>query len=380
LEFHKFYVRKNGQGVAYLLFCWTGIPGLIALVEFFIFAFTDSEYLRKKYPETAGVGLIIGLVAGGIIFIGMLAVIAIPNFIVYRTRAYDSSANADIKNAYMSAQAYFTDYPEATVTNRELSETGYRPSEGVVLIIEDGNLRTLKMGSYHERGKKVFFADWQGRIEFAELNSATSGFDWDRIVNSDVFRQMSRLMGGVIAVGLMALLIGVLGKPIGWIWPNIVDTVSAREASKQGLWASAWCAGATILAVILSEFGIQLLNIDMYALFDAFLFIIIGWGIQKMNKVAAVAGLTLYMLERIVIWSEYGAKNLAIAIFISLMFINSIRGNFAYHEFMKDNKSIKEDIEDPNAYSYCPQCKSTYRDGSNICSDCGIELIRLEKE
>ena len=30
---HKFYSHRAGAGVCYLLFCWTGIPAIIALVE-----------------------------------------------------------------------------------------------------------------------------------------------------------------------------------------------------------------------------------------------------------------------------------------------------------------------------------------------------------
>lgn len=31
---HKFYAGKIGAGICYLLFCWTFIPGFIALIEF----------------------------------------------------------------------------------------------------------------------------------------------------------------------------------------------------------------------------------------------------------------------------------------------------------------------------------------------------------
>lgn len=124
-------------------------------------------------------------------------------------------------------------------------------------------------------------------------------------------------------------------KRIEWLWPSIVDTTTATQASKQGLWACAWCAGATIFFVVLAQFGAQMLNFDISALWDAFLFIIIGWGIYKMNRIAAVAGLLLYLLERAYMWSEYGPKNPAMAIFITLMFINSIRGIFAYHKMNK---------------------------------------------
>ena len=33
---HKFYAGKTGTGIAFLLFCWTGIPALIALIDFIV--------------------------------------------------------------------------------------------------------------------------------------------------------------------------------------------------------------------------------------------------------------------------------------------------------------------------------------------------------
>ncbi|MDR2090419.1 MAG: TM2 domain-containing protein [Clostridiales bacterium] len=33
---HKFYQGKIGLGILYLLFCWTYIPGIVALIEFII--------------------------------------------------------------------------------------------------------------------------------------------------------------------------------------------------------------------------------------------------------------------------------------------------------------------------------------------------------
>ncbi len=113
---HKFYVKKYWQGLFYLLFCFTYVPAIIALVEFVIYASTSAEKLQEEYPETKSVPVVILLVAIG--FIGILTAIAIPNFVAYNMRAYNSSANADIKNAYTAAQVYYTVYPSDVITSR----------------------------------------------------------------------------------------------------------------------------------------------------------------------------------------------------------------------------------------------------------------------
>ncbi len=45
---HKFYVGKTGEGIAYLLLSWTGIPAFIAFIEIFVIAagsFKDDRNL-----------------------------------------------------------------------------------------------------------------------------------------------------------------------------------------------------------------------------------------------------------------------------------------------------------------------------------------------
>ena len=46
-----------------------------------------------------------------IAIVGILAAIAIPNFIEYRKRGYNSQANFDVKNAYTSCQTVFQEAP-----------------------------------------------------------------------------------------------------------------------------------------------------------------------------------------------------------------------------------------------------------------------------
>lgn len=46
---HKFYLRKYLQGVIYLVLFWTGIPALIAFVEFIIYALKSEADLQAAY-------------------------------------------------------------------------------------------------------------------------------------------------------------------------------------------------------------------------------------------------------------------------------------------------------------------------------------------
>jgi len=51
LGVHKFYQNKIGKGFLYLLFSWTTIPSIIAVIEAIIYlTMTDEEY-RLKYGE-----------------------------------------------------------------------------------------------------------------------------------------------------------------------------------------------------------------------------------------------------------------------------------------------------------------------------------------
>jgi TM2 domain-containing membrane protein YozV/ribosomal protein L40E len=46
---HKFYLGRAGVGILYLLFCWTFIPAIIALVEGIIYLTMSDENFAEKY-------------------------------------------------------------------------------------------------------------------------------------------------------------------------------------------------------------------------------------------------------------------------------------------------------------------------------------------
>ena len=101
-----------------------------------------------------------------IAIIGILAAIAIPNFISYRTRGYDASANADVKNAYTAAQAYFSDYPTGSITTAKLKSYGYTVSPDVTPTVtaSKGTAGTLEITTHHANGDKTYSIDEAGVI------------------------------------------------------------------------------------------------------------------------------------------------------------------------------------------------------------------------
>lgn len=48
LGIHKFYMGKIGQGILYLLFCWTGIPAFIGLIEGIIYLTESDEKFASR--------------------------------------------------------------------------------------------------------------------------------------------------------------------------------------------------------------------------------------------------------------------------------------------------------------------------------------------
>jgi len=110
----------------------------------------------------------------------------------------------------------------------------------------------------------------------------------------------------------------------------------AQKVARQGTWAACFVAGMTTLFAVASIAGVLSKDfpIDGWALVDAAIFGIIAWGIYQMSRVAAVAGLVIYCLEKIYMQSVMGTKfasGLIVAVIIILAFINAIRGTFAYH-------------------------------------------------
>ena len=67
--------------------------------------------------------------------IGLLAAIAIPQFIAYRTRAIDTQMKNDLKNAAMAMESYFAEFKIYPASVGSISFAGYRQTNGISLVI-----------------------------------------------------------------------------------------------------------------------------------------------------------------------------------------------------------------------------------------------------
>ena len=105
-----------------------------------------------------------------IAIIGILAAIAIPQFSAYRKRAYNSSAEADLRNAATAQEAYQVD--EQVYCNAATTLTGatygFFQSAGVTFAISGADTSGYTMTAYHGSGDKTYTIEGPGGTVKAE--------------------------------------------------------------------------------------------------------------------------------------------------------------------------------------------------------------------
>ena len=100
-----------------------------------------------------------------IAIIGILAAIAIPNFISYRKRAYERSANSDMKNAYTAAMAYMTDYPGVQINSMDMvTSSGFRSTTNVGTGVAASTTNTFTITTKHISGDYTFSITHDGSV------------------------------------------------------------------------------------------------------------------------------------------------------------------------------------------------------------------------
>jgi hypothetical protein len=131
-------------------------------------------------------------------------------------------------------------------------------------------------------------------------------------------------------------------KKSNFFWPNVDTPEGAKKAAGYGT------AASIIVAVITAGFATWAIVsrrtvmgfMDASSYWDAALFFAIAFGIYKEKRFAAIAGLTLYLLEKADQIHSTGQFQGAVpAVFLTIMFLSSVRGTFALHRLRNQSGS-----------------------------------------
>jgi hypothetical protein len=134
-------------------------------------------------------------------------------------------------------------------------------------------------------------------------------------------------------------------KANNW-WEAISSIDAAKKLASQGTWAAGFVSAVTLLLTVVGiTFGASvegLPTFDAWSFIDVGIYVAIARYIYKMSRIAAVAGLILYTLDRIylLVLTNLSGSAIPMSIIVILMFVNAIRGTFAYHRLSnQENRS-----------------------------------------
>ncbi len=125
---------------------------------------TSSEVDRAVAIARAGGvnNVAIVVVPLAVVFAGILAAIAIPQFVQYRQKAADQQAKYEIQDACRRGAALFARHPEKMqIEPDELLYEGLVRTPEVEMTLLDGRRDTFSISAKHRKGTKEYFTDNQ---------------------------------------------------------------------------------------------------------------------------------------------------------------------------------------------------------------------------
>lgn len=126
-----------------------------------------------------------------------------------------------------------------------------------------------------------------------------------------------------------------------WLWPDVSDEISAKQAAKNAMYGTFFISAVTSLATMFRY-------VPAESLIDALLFFLAGVGIGKMYRAAAIFGFALYILEQAVAISSGQGSGGIMRLALLLLLFTAIRATFSYNKLRKQPPLLPSVEVNPN--------------------------------
>ncbi len=115
-------------------------------------------------------------------------------------------------------------------------------------------------------------------------------------------------------------------RSVALIWPKIRDDSVARILAYRCAFLSILFGCIGVIIALTRQPGVERLR-----LIDGFILMIIGYGVQRMSRVAAVSGLLFYVIGRVhLMLSGRPYSGILTLVVFGLFYVNAIRASFRY--------------------------------------------------
>jgi hypothetical protein len=159
-------------------------------------------------------------------------------------------------------------------------------------------------------------------------------------------------------------------------WPDVSDLQKAQKATRYGFWVAVIVATVTAISASLALYlHTSILGVDATGLVDVVLFAAIAFGIDRKSRVAAVAGLVLYVTESAYMLAagSRSSSSLVLTAIFTLYLVHGVRGTFAYRKLSTLAATASAPPAEVTALAASPLAKDSRKAGEDfLVAGCGL--------